>query len=440
MDKEHDEINDLLTLYHGGRKHVRAMDSSEHAKGGKVHSDAAFIGYLSPHGKFESYPESVAKENDYHHSNTIKDLDAYNQEGGLTFVRYGSEPVVTIKGEPAMDPHHPKHSPMISDLARRLVASGAHPSMPLKVDNMGFKQHEAPYQGKHIGTIEEWTQRNKKAKGGSVGGITPEQMHELQQHVLASKGQYGAKRLQRAFDEIPHLGHMFDLDALKEAFHGDNAKALATIDPKDFENYAHGLSQRNDVDIYPDIKKRIKAKKIDKWDLNTPEYIKYLASIGKFDQVPYLQLHKEESGLPLMPEITGHEGRHRNRALASQGKDKSLISIFPAGDLREPLPRGSQEEYINALKKEMAMTDNMVRPEYRPQVKDEGERRSPILLPDLYAEGGEARSSFKKQIEQMRGQADMRQKLQNEYIKSHAHLPTNQWPTMQDWLNKRQGN
>lgn len=205
MDKEHDEINDLLTLYYGGRKFEKwnpfmigkgegqdyprpslaqgpglyvgnkielakvylnygGDNPSEHAKGGKVHSDAAFIGYLSPHGKFESYPESVAKENDYHHSNTIKDLDAYNQEGGLTFVRMGGEPVVTIKGEHAIDPHHPKHSPIISDLARRLISFGAHPSMPFKVDNMGFKQHEAPYQGKHIGTIEEWTQRNKKAE------------------------------------------------------------------------------------------------------------------------------------------------------------------------------------------------------------------------------------------------------------------------------------
>ena len=61
--------------------------------------------------------------------------------------------------------------------------------------------------------------------------------------------------------------------------------------------------------------------------------------------------------------------------------------------------------------------------------------------PDITkAEGGDVRSNFKKQIEQMRGQADMRQKLQNEYTKEHAHLVHDQWPTMQEWLNKRQGN
>ena len=147
------------------------------AKGGEVHmaeggkpNDAAFIGYLSPHGKFESYPESVAKANDYHHSHTVKDLDAYDAEGGLTFVRMGGEPIVSIKGTPAMDPFHHKHSPMVSDLARRIIASGGHPDMPIKVEDMGFKPHEAPYQNKHIGTLHEWSMRNvpKKAKGGSV--------------------------------------------------------------------------------------------------------------------------------------------------------------------------------------------------------------------------------------------------------------------------------
>ena len=137
-------------------------------KGGEVHNDAAFIGYLSPHGKFESYPESVAKANDYHHSHTVKDLDAYDAEGGLTFVRMGGEPIVSIKGTPAMDPFHHKHSPMVSDLARRIIASGGHPDMPIKVEDMGFKPHEAPYQNKHIGTLHEWSMRNvpKKAKGG----------------------------------------------------------------------------------------------------------------------------------------------------------------------------------------------------------------------------------------------------------------------------------
>jgi hypothetical protein len=48
--------------------------------------------------------------------------------------------------------------------------------------------------------------------------------------------------------------------------------------------------------------------------------------------------------------------------------------------LREPFPRRSQEEYIEALRKELEMTDNMVLPE--------GLERAPIKLPDVYAAGG----------------------------------------------------
>lgn len=160
--------NDLLAAK-GGEVHM--------AEGGKS-NDASFIGYLSPHGKFESYPESVAKANDYHHSHTVKDLDAYDAEGGLTFVRMGGEPIVSIKGTPAMDPFHHKHSPMVSDLARRIIASGGHPDMPMKVEDMGFKPHEAPYQNKHIGTLHEWSMRNvpKKAKGGIVKYPSIEEM------------------------------------------------------------------------------------------------------------------------------------------------------------------------------------------------------------------------------------------------------------------------
>ena len=165
-DKEHDVGHGILS-----RKVIhKANGGVVHMGNGGKPNDAAFIGYLSPHGKFESYPESVAKANDYHHSYTIKDLDAYNAEGGLTFVRMNSDPEITIKGTPAMDPFHHKNSPMVSDLARRIIKSGGHHDMPIKVEHMGFEKHEAPYQGKYIGTLRQWSMRNaeKKAKGGSV--------------------------------------------------------------------------------------------------------------------------------------------------------------------------------------------------------------------------------------------------------------------------------
>lgn len=45
--------------------------------------------------------------------------------------------------------------------------------MPIKIEDMGFKKHEAPYQNKLIGTLHEWSMRNvpiKKADGGNVQG------------------------------------------------------------------------------------------------------------------------------------------------------------------------------------------------------------------------------------------------------------------------------
>lgn len=128
--------------------------------GDSSNNDAAFIGYLSPDGTFECYSEREAARVDYNHSMLVRDLDAYNAEGGLTFVRYDSEPIITIKGTPAIDPYSRNSSPMISKLARRIIECGADPDLPIKIDSMGFKRIEAPYQGKLIGTLRSWSQRN----------------------------------------------------------------------------------------------------------------------------------------------------------------------------------------------------------------------------------------------------------------------------------------
>jgi hypothetical protein len=47
--------------------------------------------------------------------------------------------------------------------------------------------------------------------------------------------------------------------------------------------------------------------------------------------------------------------------------------------LREPFPRRSQEEYIEALRRELEMTNQMIVPEGN---------RPAIRLPDIYAKGG----------------------------------------------------
>jgi hypothetical protein len=209
--------------------------------------------------------------------------------------------------------------------------------------------------------------------------------------VRQDKGQYGARRLDRAADEIPNLEKMFKQDALIEAFTGDNAKALMTMNPADFEKYAVQLKSRNKRPTNPSLEDRIRSGEIDKHDLPTDEYIKFLRTLPYgFDDVPFLQIDKQEYGLPLVPSISGHEGRHRSRALAESGENKSLVRLFPDPELREPLPRRSQEEYIEALKKELEMTGKIVTPE------DYGsDKRPPIILPDIYAKGGAVKPKVK---------------------------------------------
>jgi hypothetical protein len=211
--------------------------------------------------------------------------------------------------------------------------------------------------------------------------IIPSKLGRVKEEVRQNKGEYGARRVERAADEIPNLERLYKEQAFREAFLGDNAKALMTMNPADFQKYAKELRDRSRSDIPHGYAELAKKGEIDKSTVPTDEYIQYLQRVqGGFDDMPYLLINKEEQGLPLMPFISGHEGRHRSRAMAESGEPSSLVQLSPRSELREPFPRRSQEEYIEALRKELEMTDNMVLPE--------GFERPPIKLPDVYAMGG----------------------------------------------------
>ena len=51
-------------------------------------------------------------------------------------------------------------------------------------------------------------------------------------------------RLERALDEIPNLTDIYQMQALKRAFSGDNTELLAHIDPADFEKYAKQVIEK----------------------------------------------------------------------------------------------------------------------------------------------------------------------------------------------------
>ena len=214
--------------------------------------------------------------------------------------------------------------------------------------------------------------------------IIPGKVSSVKEAIRQSKGEFGAKRVERAADEIKNLERLYKEQALREAFGGDNAKGLMTVNPKDFENYAVPLQPR-----FMDKNSTRYTTSGERMDY--PEYMsEYLPNVGAFNDVPFLLINKEEQGLPLIPFIAGHEGRHRNRVMAGKGEQSGLVQLLPRAELREPFPRRDQEDYINALKEELGMTDNMVLPErFVDEFSDKTIRRPAIKLPDVYAKGGE---------------------------------------------------
>jgi hypothetical protein len=226
--------------------------------------------------------------------------------------------------------------------------------------------------------------------------VIPSRLNAIKEAVRQSKGGYGARRVERAADEVPNLERLYKEQAIRDAFLGDNAKALMTMNPRDFERYAKPLDAR----FTDEFSTRIGANGE---QMSYREYMEdYLPNVGGFDDVPFLSINKEEQGLPLIPFLTGHEGRHRNRVMANQGEQAGLVQLLPRAELREPFPRRYQEDYLEALKKELGLTDNMVYPEKYSEpgesVFDNQIQRPAIKLPDIYAEGGEVQMGSNKKM------------------------------------------
>jgi hypothetical protein len=217
--------------------------------------------------------------------------------------------------------------------------------------------------------------------------VLPSRLNILKEEVKQRHGGQGARRVERAADEVPNLEKLYKMSALRSAFIGDNARAMMTMNPKDFERYAKPLDARFTDEFST-------RHGTNGEQMSYREYMEdYLPNVGGFDDVPFLVINKEEQGLPLIPFLTGHEGRHRNRVMANQGEQAGLVQLLPRAELREPFPRKYQEDYLDALKKELGLTDNLVLPE---KYTEPGEsvfenqiQRPAIKLPDVYADGGE---------------------------------------------------
>lgn len=201
-----------------------------------------FIGYLSKDGKMEKFNELQAKDADYHHSFLVKDLDAYDSDDALKFVRMGGENKYTIRGNAAITPHATESKAQISALAQRLINEGADNNAPFIIENMSLPKTEAPYQNKSIGTLKDWIEGTHdfagggivKAAGKGLRGLAEKYRlaHEIAQKNAAlpvSKGGLGLPPDNTALDRAKALG----FDIYNKYFHG-TGDDFTEFDPNSF--------------------------------------------------------------------------------------------------------------------------------------------------------------------------------------------------------------
>jgi hypothetical protein len=225
------------------------------------------------------------------------------------------------------------------------------------------------------------------ASGGDIS--------KLKAYMLKKQGTHGAQRVERAADEVPNLENMYELQALKRAFGDDKQSAVAVINPADFERYSSPLSSSGAPQSEIDAT------------------VKYLRSAGKFSDVPYLDIHKNGIGEPIIPgseeklkswrdpRIVHHNGRHRSQALTANGEKSSLVRVSPVWDLKKHLKGKTHEEYLDALHKEMAKTDHMVRPETYTLEDGRDQHRPAIALPKMFAKGGRSVEALDRESDEV---------------------------------------
>ena len=245
-----------------------------------------------------------------------------------------------------------------------------------------------------------------KAAGGAVegygGGGKVGTLNELMQLIKNQGGSAAAKRLERAADLVPNLEHKFQPQALKNAFAGDNASAVMVMKPGDFEKYAAPISKAHKTSLEKPYGIG-NAADFEAWDQmpkgTYEDYVKYLKQYaepgnGGFSSVPFLQLDQAKGSY--FPHIQGHEGRHRTAALESLGDPSTLVQMKPYPNLRESMPRRSQEEYLDALVQKIGNRP-MVTPEIttNPDKPMETLKRGLIDLPEMFAVGGTIKAAKK---------------------------------------------
>ena len=231
----------------------------------------------------------------------------------------------------------------------------------------------------------------------------PGKINRLEREALNKSGVYGQQRVQRAADEIPNLEKLYQEKALRDALLSNN-KAIMTMNPKDFEKFAPSLDK-----YVQSLAASPNAARFGSFD----DYVTHLSKVGAFDAVPQLTVAAPRM-LGGVPEIVGHEGRHRSRALAKTGNEKSLVMLADDPNIGVGLAPweqkmfGSQEYVVSSIKDALGK-DRMVMPQKGNMLEQ---------LPDIYSKGGNVHPSTDQ----------MKQELDAYHGSPHRFPPTEKNP------------
>ena len=189
---------------------------------------------------------------------------------------------------------------------------------------------------KGTGKAKDVLEAIKKSEGEKLATLLKEFREESNKAAI--------RRLERIGDEAPYAAERIDLRALRSALSGgDNATSLAIIRPEDFRYLADQLPEEY---LNSALAEKISAPA----GMSVKEYIRHLGSVAEqkgFKDLPFLE-YGQHLGTSRLG-VTGHEGRHRMRALEGIGDEKALVRLFPRASVREPLPRRSRSEFLEAL-------------------------------------------------------------------------------------------
>jgi hypothetical protein len=120
------------------------------------------IGMVFKNGYTESYDYKTAIINDFHHSFIMesKDLEEFDYDQALRFVKLAGEDYYTLEGEPALEPFT-SGKKQINIFATHCIENGVNPDTKIKI-----KDHKlnTRYEGLFIGKLKDFykTEYNNK--------------------------------------------------------------------------------------------------------------------------------------------------------------------------------------------------------------------------------------------------------------------------------------